>query len=617
MTLSHRAFLLCSLLCAALAYLLFMPGLPGDFVFDDTFNIVDNGGIQLQSLEPKAVLDAAFSTQFGGTTRVLPTLTFALDYYRGDGLNPATFKTTNIAIHALTTFVLAWFLRSLLLVAGITRTRAQWAALAMAVVWAAHPLQVSSVLYIVQRMQTLATLFVMLALWSYLKARQAQMEGRPGRTGWMLTGLLWAMALGCKEDAVLLPAYALAMELTVLRFRAADPGLARKLQRGYLIVTVLGAVAYLFVVAPHYWYSEAYPGRDFSTWERLLTQPRVLAIYLWEILLPMPSHMPFYYDWLQPSRGLLQPWTTLPAIMVLLTLLASAWHVRHRRPLFALGVLLFFAGHFVTSNVLGLELAFEHRNHFPLIGIVLAVGDLLALAASRFRIRATYSVPACALLLAALASATIVRARSWDSGLDLAQTSTRLAPESARAWNTLCVAYFDLGGGPKPDNPNLDKAIAACDNGAKVADDSITSLTNIIAFKAIQGSLAEADWDRYLDQLQRVTMTSENASTIWVILNKVRNGVHLDEGHVLETIDIVNRRKPFRSIESAAIGYFILGHTQRPDLAYPYFARAVQTTTDPSFSAGIIKDLREEGYPDWASGLRALARPQDKSEPTH
>ena len=29
-------------------------------------------------------------------------------------------------------------------------------------------------------------------------------------------------------------------------------------------------------------------------------------------LLP-PSHMPFFYDWLPSSRGLLQPWTTLPA----------------------------------------------------------------------------------------------------------------------------------------------------------------------------------------------------------------------------------------------------------------------------------------------------------------
>src|SRR5690606_10211578 len=98
-----------------------------------------------------------------------------------------------------------------------------WAAPAMALAWAVHPLQVSSVLYIVQRMQTMATLFVVLALWAYLCARQAQVEGRDSRRPWALAVLCGLLALACKEDAVLLPAYALALELLVLRFRAQAP----------------------------------------------------------------------------------------------------------------------------------------------------------------------------------------------------------------------------------------------------------------------------------------------------------------------------------------------------------------------------------------------------------
>src|SRR3546814_1939770 len=73
------------------------------------------------------------------------------------------------------------------------------------------------------------------------------MEGRSGRTGWMLTGLLWVLAIGCKEDAVLLPAYTLALELTLLRFAAAEPGLARRLRRTYLFATVAGALAYFLI----------------------------------------------------------------------------------------------------------------------------------------------------------------------------------------------------------------------------------------------------------------------------------------------------------------------------------------------------------------------------------
>src|SRR5690606_8995695 len=143
---------------------------------------------------------------------------------------------------------------------------------------------------------------------------------------------LWILALGCKEDSVLLPAYTLALELTVLRFAAADARLATLLRRGYLIAAVGAAAEFRFWVVPHRWRWDAYPGRDFSTPQRLLTQARVLCLYLWQILVPLPRHMPFYYDWLQPSRGLLQPWTTLPALVVVAALPALSLWLRRRWP---------------------------------------------------------------------------------------------------------------------------------------------------------------------------------------------------------------------------------------------------------------------------------------------
>jgi len=459
---------------------------------------------------------------------------------------------------------------------------------------------------VVQRMQTMATLFLVLALLVYLRARQAQMEGRSGRTGWMLAGLLWALALGSKEDAILLPVYTLALELTLLRFGAADPGLARVLRRGYGFAVATGIAVFLFLVVPHFWQWDAYPNRDFSTIERLLSQGRVLCMYLGQILAPLPSHMPFYYDSLQPSRGLLQPWTTLAALLALLAMCLLAWRLRHIRPLFALGVFLFLAGHFVTSNVIGLELAFEHRNSFPLIGVVLAVADLIAWFAARFRIRAAYLSATAVLVLFVLLSATVLRAKSWESGLSLARTSTQLAPTSARAWNSLCVVYFETGGGAKADNPNLDKAIAACTKAADVGLDSIKPLTNIIAFKSLRGTVPADDWDRYLERLEHVTMTPDNAGAIWVILNRVRDGASMDGDRIFQAIEIINGRAPFKPIEAAAVGYFILGHTSQPERAYPYFAQAVHSTLDPSFATGLIDDLRKEGHPEWGDRMELL-----------
>ena len=604
----QRKFLPYALLCAIAASLPFLLGLPGDFIFDDIPNIVENWAVALNSLSPADLANVMLYGQISGQSRILPTLTFALNHYMGHGFDPLIFKATNLAIHTVTTLALAFLFRNLLLVSGIEQQRARWAALVLAMAWAMHPLQVSSVLYVIQRLQTMATLFLVLALLSYLSARRAQMEGRSGRTGWMFTGLLWAMALSCKEDAILLPIYTLALELTVLRFRAADPSLARNLQRGYHFAAAAGIAAYLFVIVPHYWTWDTYPGRNFSSFERLLTQGRVLCMYLWEIVAPLPSNMPFYYDWLQTSRGLLQPWTTLPALGFLLALLATAWRMRNRRPLFSLGIFLFFSGHFVTSNVISLELAFEHRNHFPLIGIVLAIGDLFLLVADRLSLRSITSRAACGLLLAILAISTAVRAHSWSSSLSVAQTSTLIAPMSARAWNSLCLTWFDLGGGTKHGNTNLEKAIAACSKGAEVDKNSIIGLTNVISFKIMQDTITATDWDHYIAQLRRVPMTRENASSIWVILNRVRDGMPIDGDRMFEAIEIVNHRQPFGTIESAAIGYFILGNTQHPDKAYPYFEHAARTAQDPSFATGIIEELRKQGRSEWADHLETAQR---------
>src|SRR3546814_413077 len=417
------------------------------------------------------------------------------------------FKVTNIVIHALTALALAWFFHSLLCAAGVLGERVRWLAPALALAWAAHPLQVSSVLYAVQRIQTMGTLFVVLALWAYLQARRAQIAERPARTSFLLAGLLWVLAMGCKGDSALLPAYAMALELTVLRFAAADTHVAKLLQRGYLVATLVGTAVYLLLVIPHYWQWDTLPGRDFSTLERVLTQPRVLCLYLWQILLPLPQHMPFYYDWLQPSRGLLQPWTTLPAIGVVLGLLGLAWHLRSRWPLFALGVFLFFASHFIASNVIPLELAFEHRNHFALVGAVLAVGSLLAHAGQRLRIHHVGQAAAYAVVLAALAGATLLRAHDWRSTLDIARVATESAPGSPRAWTLLCASHFSAGGGAVPHNPRLDEAIESCQAGAASVPQSLNSLTLLIVLKRLRGDVTKQDWAHLQKRLETVPNT--------------------------------------------------------------------------------------------------------------
>lgn len=608
MTKGRLGFLLASVLAALLAGLLFTPGLPGEFIFDDEPNIVSNVSIQLKQLDAASLLQLAATPQVSGDMRTLPTLTFALDYWRAGGADPATFKITNIAIHVLTTVALTWLFRGLLLVAGTAPARARWTAPLLALAWATHPLQVSSVLYAVQRLQILGTFFLVLALLAYLHARKAQIEGRSGRTGLMAALLLWVVAMSCKEDSAQLPAYTLALEITLLHFAAADGSVSERWRRGYKLALVAAFALYLFVVIPHYWSWNSYDARNFSTSERLLTQARVLCLYLWQILIPLPSSMPFYYDWLQPSRGLLTPWTTLPAIAFLMGLLGGAWKLRKRMPLFSLGVFLFFSAHFITSNVVGLELAFEHRNNFALIGAVLAVGSLLARIGRKLQLRPILQVVFCTFVLAGLAGSTLARAHSWSNNTLLAEAATDAAPHSARAWIQLCASQFKLGGGITSKNKRLDQAIAACSNGATLAPYALNNTALLIVLKSLKGNISQDDWALFQRRLETVQMSWDNQRAPTILTYHFQNGVRLDKYELLKTLSILSHRVNLEPLQSAQIGYFVRDELSEPDLAMPYFLAAIRGASplDP-FPQQLFKEFVQQGRPDLAKLVEQAA----------
>src|SRR5690606_12630385 len=89
------------------------------------------------------------------------------------------------------------------------------------------------------------------------------------------------------------------------------PRTQRLLRAGYIAGVLLAVTVFFAVVLPHYAAPGIYDSRDFSLGERLLTQLRVLPLYLGQMLLPIPSHMRFYYDNYPVSHGLLEPATTL------------------------------------------------------------------------------------------------------------------------------------------------------------------------------------------------------------------------------------------------------------------------------------------------------------------
>lgn len=601
-----KNFFYAALLVAALAGAVFVPGLGGQFLFDDKPNIVYNVGLHVQSLSIESLTNAIYSFAPSGYHRILPELTFAVDHWRA-GLDPRAFKETNIFIHFLTVLAVTGFFRKTLLAANLPRERAAALALLMALLWAIHPIQVSSVLYIVQRMQTMGTLFIVLALWAYLKMRSAQMEGAPSRLYLILVVFLWVLAIACKEDSALLPAYTLAIELTLFKFKASNSRLEVLLKRGYFLCTVIALLLYFFLIVPHFWSTDSYPGRNFNSFERLLSQGRALCLYIGQIVLPLPSRFSFYYDNFEISRSLFQPLTTLPSLALVVVLLCIAWLMKDRRPLLALGIFLYFSAHIVASNIIGLELVFEHRNHFALIGAILSLTDLTVLAFDKFQTPRTIRLAVSMIVIIILGAFTLKNTSIWGNPRAFSENLTKVSPFSARAWNAKCGYYFELyeSAGSRPNDPNLDNAISACEIGGRIGY-AASSLSNVVLFKTIRGDVTDADWDRYIQRISVVSPSPENTYTVWVLIGAVERGVPLEESKLLKAIDIVTRRSPMDYVQYARIGFFILEKTSLDAQAFEYFEMSVHLgRKDERFVKSVYSELEKQGHSSWVEELKS------------
>lgn len=602
MFLSTRRFLLSALLVSLLAASVFLPGLKGDFVVDDSINILQNRLLYMTELNIENLTNAALSFHDGNGSRPLPMASFAVDHWRTDGMNASAFKTTNLLIHAFTAFFLALFFRQLLLLANWSIGRATIGALLLALFWAIHPLQVSSVMYVVQRMQTMATMFIVLSLCAYLAMRKSQLSGKRGRLYGVLLLVFWGLALACKEDAALLPAYTLALELTVLRFRATQQVVAKGLCQSYLLLSILGITAYFFIVVPHYWQWDTYPGRDFSSLERLLTQSRVLAMHLGQIVIPLPDHMPFIYDSLTISRSLWQPWTTLPSLLLLAFLLVWAWNWRTRRPLFSLGILLFFSGHFIGSNIIGLELVFEHRNHLPLIGAILALGDLFILAYQRLQWHQRLSLGVLGSAVTLLSLATLSHAYTWGDPVRHGEKMVELQPSSTRAWTQLGGAYFDLYKRTE-DNKYLSQAIDVNAKGLEhIASPSLAG--NLVIYKSLLGTVSDKDWQQFLDILRDAPQSWQNKFVAWVMMKNANRGFAIDQERIVEVLHILSKKDGLAAREYMEVGVFIY-KTNQQNKALPFFEEAIKgyPENDPVVQR-LLADLSDAGHADWVDTLQ-------------
>lgn len=351
----------------------FWPGLSGPFLLDDLLHLpklAENGSVE--------TLRSLMQLTFSGTSATGRPISF-LSLLLNDNTWPSqsfSFKYTNLMFHLLNGVLVFVLTRQIGRIIGAKpedTPRVNAASLLVMAIWLLHPIHLSPVMLVIQRMTLLMGMFSLLGLITYLRGRV--IVANDSVRGYLLMslgiGLFGILGALSKEPAVMMVCYVIAMEVTIFSHVKLERPMYWKWWAGiFLILPLTGVALYFIGHLPRM--DELYLKRDFNMPERLMTEARIVLDYLRVIITPGIASTGPYHDDYVISRGLFEPLSTIISILFIIISLVLAIRLRNIAPLFAMAVLWFFMGHILESTILPLELYFEHRNYLPMLGVVMA-----------------------------------------------------------------------------------------------------------------------------------------------------------------------------------------------------------------------------------------------------
>ncbi len=424
---------------------------------DDEPNILTNSNLHITELSLQQVsrtLRAHPNGKQDKLYRPLACLTFGLNWYIGQD-NVYGYHVVNLTVHILTAWFLFLTLQLLLYIHYKKQYPPQFftgAALLAALLWALAPIQTQAVTYLVQRMASMAAMFCIISIYTYLRGRIASEK----KYIWYFFCILaFFAALGSKENAILL-----LPSLVLLEFSFFKHGTITKRQFVIFAVTasVLLIAATFFVryglghtpfsFSSPLSFLDSYSSRSFTFSERILTQLRIVLMYLSQIFLPVADRLSIEHD-INLSGSLFSPWSTFPSIILIFSLIVGSFSYLKKYPMICFPILFFFLNHTVESTIFPLELIFEHRNYLPSLFLFLPLGILVAHILYSNPPQPLFrriAVTLCTVLFLIVSGhATYTRNLAWATEGTLWTDVLRKAPNSARAAHNLGRYYHEIG----------------------------------------------------------------------------------------------------------------------------------------------------------------------------
>ena len=435
------------------------------FVFDDVKLVAQNTHLQASWEDPSSLLGTFNITsrewaeeELRPNYRPLRFLSYMADFalsrwvfgdFPSDQPPPFFFHLSNVLIHALNA-LLIFVLARRLFAAFAAHGHTLFVGFAAGLLFALHPLQTEAVTYVSGRRDVLSTAFFLAAVVLFLGPTRRQEAASPLRLR-VLVGvpLLLAGGLLCKEMVATLPGLLLLLDLLrPIRWES---------RRVFFHATV-------WVLALGHTFANISTGDVVAAssasngWLVALTSCRYIVRYLSLTLLPVSQSLDYSYDAIPVSEGLGTPWTTVPAVVLVVALVASGLValVKGRSAiracariepdeqtgparvrsgagvaLWACGILWFLGTLVPVLQIVPIPERFAERfAYLPGIGVVLLVtAGLWRLA----RFESLMARGTLILLAVVGAVATVDRNRDWQSPLTLWGAAVEAQPRAARA----------------------------------------------------------------------------------------------------------------------------------------------------------------------------------------
>lgn len=552
---------------------------------DSLFLLDDYGSLEgLAEIESRGLSFYLFGSSAGPGGRPLSLLSFALQFQSWPA-GPFNFKLVNLLLHLGNGVLIFYICRLVYPSINSNVSGSSKFGVIVTMLWLLHPMQLSTVLYVVQRMTILSSSFMLVGIIIFLTGRRMYFQGLKSATLLSsMAGIYLCMFLSLlsKETGILLPLYLLVLEFTLM---GGAPGASkwRKYLTPVLLMPIIILAYYLFHDIKGF--LSAYQIRDYTLGQRLLTEANVLVDYLKLIFIPVSGAFSLFQDDYPIAHGLLTPPRTFFCVLLLSVLFVVALRYRIQAKLVSFATFWFLAGHILESSFISLELYFEHRNYLPSLGVIMLISWAIIRVQQNLRPVWVGSVIASTYILAVIA-VFIMEVNLWKHPQLQAYEWASQHPQSKRALNHLLNIHLIMD-----DKVQADIALQKMQQLDR--DDIFPLLKRItIANCYEQRNLTGRDWDELMTMA--ISVKYRGTSVIGELenlfyMNSRKNCEQLEKGNVSSLIDVLISNPQFRPIQlqlyDVATSFAII--SQKADAALEYINKAISVA--PSIDRKIVK----------------------------